>query len=315
MSGAIYWLQKQRKAELAGLADHVGLKNYENLLKPDLELKLEEYLRVNQNKLINDPSLEPFFKRIAASPVRRENIIAITPGDEFRKPRVRRQTKAPEEIEPPLSDPEPLNTRTPQTALSLSHSIPFPPSPAALADRIETQTTSLSNSVIGYVSSTWVPSALRSVRANLSSVIGIELLALFIEAWGLRSQVLPLRYLTTLPAAPALGTGELAIKIPDLFTMLTVGFWGPVGLWALTSVLLPLVGAWFINLTDGARSYDPVSFNVVKALVAWVVYVRSGVGGESRVVVERGVPGGAQGLLIGAGIGVLASLYEAVLRN
>lgn len=213
------------------------------------------------------------------------------------------------------SEPEPHNTRTPQTALPLSRSIPFPPSPAVLADRIETQTTSLSNSVSGYVSSTWVPSALRSVRANLSSVIGIELLALFIEAWGLRSQVLPLRYLTTLPAAPALGTGELAIKIPDLFTILTLGFWGPVGLWVLTSVLLPLVGAWFINLTDGARVYDPVSFNVVKALVAWVVYVRSGVGGESRVVVERGVPGGAQGLLIGAGIGVLASLYEAVLKN
>lgn len=213
------------------------------------------------------------------------------------------------------SDAEPLASRTPQTALSFSRSIPLPPSPAVLADRIETQTTGLSNSVSSYVLSTRLPSALHSVRATLSSVIGIELLALFIEAWGLRSQVLPLRYLTTLPAAPALGTGELAIKIPDLFAILTIGFWGPVGLWALTSVLLPLVGAWFINLTEGARSYDPVSFNVVKALVAWVVYVRNGVGGESRIVVERGVPGGAQGLLAGAGIGLLASLYEAVLRK
>lgn len=213
------------------------------------------------------------------------------------------------------SDPEPVTTRTPQTALSFSRSIPLPPSPAVLADRIETQTISFSNSVSSYVSSSRLPSALHSVRATLSSVIGIELLALFIEAWGLRSQVLPLRYLTTLPAAPALGTGELAIKIPDLFALLTMGFWGPVGLWALTSVLLPLAGAWFINLTEGAQSYDPVSFNVVKAVLAWVVYVRSGVGGESRVVVERGVPGGAQGLLAGAGIGVLASLYEAILRK
>lgn len=114
---------------------------------------------------------------------------------------------------------------------------------------------------------------------------------------------------------PALGTGELAIKIPDLFTVLTIGFWGPVGLWAITSVFLPLVGAWFINLTEGGRSYDPVSFNVVKGLVAWVVYVRGGVGGESKGVVEKGVPGGAQGLLVGAGIGVLASLYEALLRK
>lgn len=94
-----------------------------------------------------------------------------------------------------------------------------------------------------------------------------------------------------------------------------MGFWGPVGLWALTSVGLPLIGAWFVNLTDGGKGYDPFSFNVVKGLLAWIVYMRGGVGGVSKDVVERGVPGGAQGLLIGAGIGVLASMYEAVLRK
>lgn len=146
-------------------------------------------------------------------------------------------------------------------------------------------------------------------------MISIELLVLFVEAWGLRAQVLPFKYLTTLPAIPAIGTGELAIKIPDLFAVLTLGFWGPVGLWALTSILLPTLGAWFINLTEGSKAYDPLSFNVVKGLVAWVVYVRGGVGGDSIGVVERGVPGGSHGLLIGAGIGVLASLYEAVQKK
>ena len=98
--------------------------------------------------------------------------------------------------------------------------------------------------------------------------------------------------------------------------MLTLGFWGPVGLWMLTSIALPLMGAWFINLTEGARPYDPLSFNVVKGLVAWVVYVRGGIGGgESTAVVDRAVPGGSQGLLVGAGIGVLASIYEAVQRK
>lgn len=76
--------------------------SYENLLKPDLEVALEEYMRVNQTKLASDPSLEPFFKRIAASPVKRESVSAITSGDEVRKPRVRRQTKAREEIEQTL---------------------------------------------------------------------------------------------------------------------------------------------------------------------------------------------------------------------
>ena len=122
-------------------------------------------------------------------------------------------------------------------------------------------------------------------------------------------------YLTTLPAVPALGTGEIPIKIPDLFAVLTMRFWGPVGLWLLTSLLLPLVAAWFFNLTDGGRKYDPLSFNVVKGLLAWVVYACNGVGGESRERVQKGVPGGSAGLLIGAGIGILASLYEAVLKR
>lgn len=78
---------------------------------------------------------------------------------------------------------------------------------------------------------------------------------------------------------------------------------------------MPLLAAWFVNLTDGAKSYDPLSFNVAKGLLAWIVYVKGGVTGYSREVVQRGVPGGAQGLLVGAGVGVLASVYEAVLRK
>jgi hypothetical protein len=153
------------------------------------------------------------------------------------------------------------------------------------------------------------------VRAILSSVISIELLSLFIEAWGLRSQVLPLRYLTTVPAIPALGIGEIAIKIPDLFAALTLRFWGPVSLWVLTSIAFPLLAAWFVNLTNGTKRYDPLSFNVAKGLLAWIVYVKGGVSGGSGEAVQCGVPGGAQGLLVAAGIGVLASVYEAVLSK
>jgi len=113
---------------------------------------------------------------------------------------------------------------------------------------------------------------------------------------------------------PALGIGEYAIKIPDLFALVTMAFWGPVGLWVITSIALPLLGGWFINL-KGEGGYDAVSFNAVKALAAWIVYVRGGVGGESMGVVEKGVPGGSVGMLVGAGIGGLAGLYEAVLKK
>lgn len=184
-----------------------------------------------------------------------------------------------------------------------------------MADRIETQTTTLFESFSSYVSSSPLPAFLSSIRSTLSSVISIELFALFIEAWGLRAQVLPMAYLTTIPSIPAIGMGEISILIPDLFALLTSAFWGPAALWLSTSLLLPLMAAWFFNFTEGGRNYDPLSYNVTKALLAWVVYVRGGVGGDSRGVVEKGVPGGSQGLLIGAGIGVLASLYEAVLKR
>lgn len=170
------------------------------------------------------------------------------------------------------------------------------------------------NTLSNYITTSRLPSTLERVRTSLSTVTSIELLTLFIEAYGLRAQVLPLRYLTTFPAIPALGLGEFAIKIPDLFALLTVAFWGPFGLWFVTSIALPLLGGWFVNL-KGEGGYDAVSFNAVKALVAWIVYVRGGVGGESREVVERGVPGAGAGMLIGAGVGGLAGLYEAVLKK
>lgn len=113
---------------------------------------------------------------------------------------------------------------------------------------------------------------------------------------------------------PALGTPEFPLKVPDFFALLTTAFWGPFGLWVLTSIFLPLLGGWFINL-KGEGGYDAVSFNAVKAIAAWVVYVRGGGPNPSTRVVERGVPGGSTGMLVGAGAGALAGLYEAVLRK
>ena len=123
-----------------------------------------------------------------------------------------------------------------------------------------------------------------------------------------------MRYMTTLPAVPALGIGNMAIKMPDLFALLTWQFWGPVGVWYFTSIALPLLGSWFINLR-GDGGHDAVSFNAVKALVAWIVFMKGGLGGESKAVVERGVPGGPAGLLVGAGVGILAGVYDAVLKR
>jgi len=214
----------------------------------------------------------------------------------------------------PISKPfTALTKRTPARALSMASRVPLPPSPAVLANKIDAQTSSMRTSISDYISTSRLPGTLDTVRANLSTVTSIELLTLFVEVAGLRREVLPLRYLTTLPAIPAIGTNELSIKIPDLFALLTTAFWGPVGLWLITSVALPLIGAYFINLKG--EGYDAVSFNATKALIAWIVYVRNGVRGESKAVVEKGVPGGSTGMFIGAGVGGLAALYDAVLKR
>lgn len=65
----------------------------------------------------------------------------------------------------------------------------------------------------------------------------------------------------------------------------------------------------------GEGGYDAVSFNAVKAIMAWVVYVRGGGPSSITRVVERGIPGGSVGMLVGAGVGALAGVYEAVLRK
>ena len=206
--------------------------------------------------------------------------------------------------------------RTPSRAVALARRIPLPPSPAVIADRFDAQTSSFRASIAQYTPKVSFPPALQpqSIRATLSSPIAVQLVVLFIEAWGLRGQILPLRYLTTIPAVPALGISwETPVKIPDLFALLTVAFWGPFGLWAITSIGLPLLGAWFVNFRGEETPCDPVTFSVVKALVAWIVFLQGGVGGESTGVIKKGIPGGVTGLFIGAGIGTLAGLYESVL--
>ena len=208
-----------------------------------------------------------------------------------------------------------LSPRTPRTSLSFTKNIPLPPSPAVLADTIDASTTSLRANLANFVSDSPIPATLYNLRSSLSSVTSVELLTLFIEAYGLRSQVMPFRYFTTIPPIPALGiTDEVAVKIPDLFALLTSAFWGPVGLWLVTSLFLPLAGAWFFNFGN-AKAYDPLSFHVVKALMAWIVYVKQGYSGQSRFVVQEGVPGGATGMLVGAGIGGLVSFWDLLGRR
>ena len=209
----------------------------------------------------------------------------------------------------------------------------LPPSPTVVADAIDRQTENLRSSVNKVWDRANITEYAESARDYLSTVTSIEFLALAIEAFGLRSEVLPMRYAFTIPANRALGTSDLPVMIPDLFLLLTSAFWSPFSLWLSISLLLPLACAYFFNLTLKAKhahgtrgrssqtaQIDPLIFNTAKALITWLVYsqgVKFGglVGQETVAKVNGAVPGGYLGMMIGAGIGTLTSMYEAVLKN
>ena len=155
---------------------------------------------------------------------------------------------------------------------------------------------------------------------------------LLLESYYLQRQIMPWQYAFDIPASHLLGTRSYAVSIPNLFILLTDYYWSTAILWATISIWLPLVASWLWNLTfrpstrhgvtvDRPRSRcDPLTFNVVKALLSWLVFSQGKrfwglVADETVDRVLTAMPGGYTGLLIGASIGILASLYEAAQRK
>jgi hypothetical protein len=172
--------------------------------------------------------------------------------------------------------------------------------------------------------------AVESAREGLSSVTSIEMLILALELFFLRPEVLPLKYVTTIPTVATLHNPEYKIMLPDLFLLVSGEFWAPFSLWLLTSVLVPLFFAYFFNLslkTKGTKAhpavpfkFDPFIFNITKGLVSFLVYARHFTFWDTYLhyTIERvasRLPGGWPGTLTGAAIGGAGSLYEAVLRK
>lgn len=215
-------------------------------------------------------------------------------------------------------------------------SVQLPPSPAAVADVIDSSTAELRSKVEHAWEDSGFTERIEALREYLSSVVSIESVVLAIEAFGLRSEVLPSRYAFTVPAIAGLSSSGWPVYLPDLFMLLSSAFWAPLTLWASTSLFAPLLFAYFFNLTLRARhahagargqyapqpthKVDPLTFNIVKALASYIVYSnRATFGGaladDTIETIRRAVPGGAEGLLIGSSIGALVSIYDAILKK
>ena len=210
----------------------------------------------------------------------------------------------------------------------------LPTSPAVVTDAIDRQT-----AVWGRrINDTWVASGIKershALRALLSNVKAVETLVLALEGSNIIRELWPLRFLTTAPAVDAIRTPEFAIKVPDVFILFEGAFWAPFSLWLLTSLALPLGIAYFFNLSLQATqqpsgrgaspakktNFDPLSFNITKALIVYLVYARQFTFWDvystfSVDKVNMSVPGQWAGMLTGTAIGVIGTLYEAILRK
>jgi hypothetical protein len=236
------------------------------------------------------------------------------------------------EIEPAATRARTALTRTPRaSALAFASSVPLPPSPAVVADAIDRRTQALRTRVSKAYKQSGLTETAEATRETLSTVVAVQVITVAFELYNLRKEILADRYAFTIPAITLFGTQPHDVLIPDLFLLLTSSFWGPATLWAFTSLILPLFSAYFFNLTakpSRARShsthfayaFDPLTFNIVKALLTFVVYGQDVTFGglvdlEYVARINSALYGGWQGVLVGTGIGALVTLYEAVLKK
>ncbi|KAF2708667.1 hypothetical protein K504DRAFT_467902 [Pleomassaria siparia CBS 279.74] len=347
------WLQRKRKGELYELCERANLPADESLLKDDLVAVLYRHLEDGESTFAKDPTFADFYSRPTrgASPVKRERSSPAEGLTQFPlKTTRRRQTLIKSQLESEERTPEKaLVTRTPQHVSRISSrlsQVDIPASPAQLAEVADQSFQAAKTKANELWEKTRFEEFKEIVRENASSVTTIQFLVLLIEASGLQWNTLSTTHVFNSPTTASLNLQSRPVYFPDLTTLLTSDFWAPATLWSLTSWALPLLFSYFFNLTlrtntkhkTTSRQYtaDPLTFNIVRAILAYSVYriptISPAVLGEPGVAhavnlgwgpfaestvgtVRNNVPGGYHGLQIGAIVGVLYSIYDAALRK
>ena len=220
----------------------------------------------------------------------------------------------------------------------MSGQIPLPPSPAVVTEAIDQQTRRIRTSISHAYDRTQIHEYSDSTRDLLSSSLTISILALLLEAYGLRPQILPNKILTEIPPNTNLTSTPTAIKVPDLFLLLDSKFWAPFSLWFLASLIIPAAVSYFINLplkahpshtystrratieANSQLQFDPFVYSLTKGLLAYLIYANHfTLGGlfthHTIATVNESLPGKYSSILITSGLGAAVSLYEAVLKK
>jgi hypothetical protein len=246
-------------------------------------------------------------------------------------------------------------TRTPralpQRVSEVINEVDFPASPAQLAEVADQQFQVAKAKANELWDRSQIEYFKELVRENASSVATIQTLIILIEAIGLQFNTLQTTPTVSMWDWVVSRTNSQYLFIPNFEALLTSEWWAPATMWSLTSWVLPFIFSYFFNLTlrsntnrkslDRQYPADPLTFNILKAILAYSAYhialpasaQVSGLENHSIGladalgktwgpfspatvdVIRDNVPGGYHGLQIGAVVGVLVSLYDAALKK
>ncbi|RAK80932.1 uncharacterized protein BO72DRAFT_370421 [Aspergillus fijiensis CBS 313.89] len=360
MSAGLPFLQKQRKPTLTEWAHITDLQNYEDLTKPELAAALDSHLQAHQSIFIDDARLGDYYRRLSGSPrtfspaknspvktspTKRAPKVEGTPSAD-EAPKSTRKRSSRSKVESVQTDDSDVPQTPGQTLVSVEPPLSplaaaLPPSPAVVTDVIDRQTAAWGKNLKDIWNASGVQEQSDSLRANLSSVKAIAVLLYGIESFGVLRLLFPLRLLTRIPAVEAVHSPAFDISAPDAFVLVESSFWTAFLGWLFTSLVIPLTVAYFFNISLQAAqsggpaantrrqraaaaaqlaSFDPLSFHIAKALIAYLVYTGkfSYWGFFNDIAVEdinNAIPGRWPGVITGSAIGVLTTLYEAILRK
>ncbi|KAK7203697.1 hypothetical protein BZA70DRAFT_283198 [Myxozyma melibiosi] len=330
-----------KKKDLVDLASQLGVET--DGFKTDLEGRIARALSQNSERMRNDARFSQFY-RVTSSPYAlsrpRKSLVTVSP------------------------DKKPLSPRSPFTSVLTSKSTPSP-SPLSASDSEESSESgeegshywaALKSKLSSYYSSAGdavststeysVTTAQQSglkLREKVSSVAAIDKLVAFYELFLIVKEQFPLSYKVDYIAIPFADykLTTPTVHLPEPFAASTYKpVWEPFVFWALYFVAIPLVLSFFINFTSSKstpakarRTFDPVTFNIVKLLSAYLLFVKlstvtdSFVAGSTVVTASHPtsskVPFAASASLIsavlgnipfvGSAIGTLAAIYSAIL--
>ncbi|RMZ81149.1 hypothetical protein DV737_g2712, partial [Chaetothyriales sp. CBS 132003] len=306
MSGANY-LKNLRRGDLNEIATEANLPNAASYkTKDDLAPALDEHLKANSttyasstNKLIGTYYTKTSSK--SRSPVKglADKVSDLVKGDDDQavvpaptKQRRRKTTTAPADdtVRAPDRRSSTILQQT-QEAVAVS--------PARVAAAFESQVTTVKAQVSDALDKLRLADYTEAVRDFASTPSSVGLAAGVYEAGSVTRSLVQLKHLHDIQV-PSYGT--LKVWVPDLFVLLEyTKFWEPALVWLLTSLLLPLLVSYFINIPYLVYAEHFQYFGLFTRV--------------STVIVNDSFYDNYRNILTTSAVGAAITLYEAVLHN